>query len=442
MLFVPVMFDGTMKHLNTILASVGMLALALLLGSLALHSFSASRGTATPPPGPHRAGDLWIADLGGRTTVAMVWCPPGKFLMGSPRSEKNWNPYESQHEVTLTQGFWLGRTEVTQEQWRTVLGNNPSEFPRKQVIRKRLWNWEVPVWRADFLSRRWRLPVEQVSWEDAQGFCKQAGPGFRLPTEAEWEYACRSGNAGPVAGTGVLDEMGWYQGNSGGKTHEVGQKFPNAWGLADMHGNVREWCQDEGGHYSFLDFPLAPVTDPIGPLLLGKHWHVHRGGSCASSSNDCRSSNRDEHCGRSLCLYGLRLAFSETSYPGPRSRLVSLTMKHLSGWRQEQDGYLRPQIQGLTVTADGRFAWKKDESNEVKILQGTIPAARLEALVEEISREQMMEFANDAGTVEVQWRYANGEVFGQYSANPDKPGCQRVLALIEAVAKEYGQERK
>jgi formylglycine-generating enzyme required for sulfatase activity len=248
-------------------AAVAVLAVLVLILSQAQRT----KATSSPPPGPHKAGDVWVADLGGRTTMAMAWCPPGKFLMGSPPVlEANRGPNEIPHEVTLTQGFWLGKYEVTQAQWSAIMGINPSGFPSRKVIRWKIWKWQVPVWRKDFLANRWQLPVERVNWNDCQEFCQKAGAGFRLPTEAEWEYACR---AGSIARTGVLKDMGWFRDNSGNKTHQVGRKHPNAWGLYDMQGNVWEWCMDWYESYS-----TSAMTDPSGPvtgtdrILRGSSW--------------------------------------------------------------------------------------------------------------------------------------------------------------------------
>ena len=218
--------------------------------------------------------------------MAMVWCPPGKFMMGSPAPEKDRYSHETQHEATLTQGFWLGKYEVTQAQWSAIMGAKPACFPAKTVVRWKVWKWQVPVWRKDFLANRWRLPVEQVSWDDCQEFCRKAGGGCRLPTEAEWEYACRAGAPGPFAGTGVLNEMAWHDGNSGGKTHQVGGKKPNAWGLCDMHGNGWEWCQDWYGE----KYPAGAATDPTGPATGADR--VRRGGSWDGSAGSCRAAGR------------------------------------------------------------------------------------------------------------------------------------------------------
>jgi len=183
--------------------------------------------------------------LSGGQTIRMVWIEPGSFQMGSPSNEANRASDESQHRVTLTQGYWLGSTEVTQGQWESVMGSTPSYFKGRD------------------------LPVEQVSWEEAMEFCRKltereraagrlaSGYAYTLPTEAQWEYACRAGTTGAYAGD--LDAMGWNDGNSGSQTHAVGQKRANGWGLYDMHGNVWEWCLDWYG-----DYPSGSVVDPRG----------------------------------------------------------------------------------------------------------------------------------------------------------------------------------
>ena len=208
-------------------------------------------------------GETKVIQLPDGVTMEMVWCPAGSFTMGSPMEELGRDEMETQHQVTLTKGFWMAKTEVTQTQWKSVMGNNPSYHEGDN------------------------LPVEQVSWEDCQEFCQKAD--LALPTEAEWEYACRAGTTGPYAGPGNLDRVGWYQGNSGNKTHPVGQKQPNAWGLYDMHGNVTEWCEDWYGFY-----PYDAVTNPVGLhgwAGVGKSFRVSRGGDY-SGEWSCRSANR------------------------------------------------------------------------------------------------------------------------------------------------------
>jgi formylglycine-generating enzyme required for sulfatase activity len=173
-------------------------------------------------------------DLGKGVTMKLVRIRPGKFMMGEEKDP---------HEVTISKPFYLGVTVLTQAQYEAVIGTNPSQF-------------KGPT-----------NPVEQVSWNDAAEFCKKlsekARRAVRLPTEAEWEYACRAGNPGAFCfgdAESELEQYAWYAKNSGGKTQPVGQKKPNQWGLYDMHGNVWEWCQDWKGQYR-----KGPITDPTGP---------------------------------------------------------------------------------------------------------------------------------------------------------------------------------
>jgi formylglycine-generating enzyme required for sulfatase activity len=198
--------------------------------------------------------------LGGGVKLDLVLIRPGTFLMGS---EKGFDDEKPVHEVTISQPFYLGKYEVTQAQWKAVMGSNPSGFKGAT------------------------LPVEQVSWEDCQEFIEKLnskGIGtFRLPTEAEWEYACRAGTTGDYAGN--LDEMAWYETNSGKTTHPVGTKKANPWGLYDMHGNVWEWCQDWYG-----DYPTGAVQDPAG--AAGGSARVNRGGSWNDNAGDCLSASR------------------------------------------------------------------------------------------------------------------------------------------------------
>jgi len=199
-------------------------------------------------------------DLGGGVRIELVLIRPGSFMMGSDSGNGDEKPV---HKVTLTQPFHLGKFKVTQEQWQAVMGSNPSNFKGP------------------------KLPVENLSWDDCQGFMaklqEKTGRKFVLPTEAQWEYACRAGTTGDYAGN--LDAMAWYNQNSGGTTHPVGQKQPNAWGLYDMHGNVWEWCRDWYGNY-----PGGSVTDPTGPPQGS--LRVIRGGCWGFVAGYCRSAFR------------------------------------------------------------------------------------------------------------------------------------------------------
>jgi formylglycine-generating enzyme required for sulfatase activity len=208
--------------------------------------------------------------------MQMLWCPPGKFLMGSPEDEKESFVDEDQVEVRISQGFWLASTPATHGQWQALMGSKPNKFGGSKD-----------------------LPVENVSWDAAQRFCTKLNvgqsdhPGYRyaLPSEAQWEYACRAGEKGSYSGSS-LDEVGWYRGNSGNKTHDVGQKKPNAWGLYDMHGNVSEWCAD------WYADTLQGGVDPTGPQ--SGDFRVDRGGSSYQPARYCRAAYRGGQAQRRL----------------------------------------------------------------------------------------------------------------------------------------------
>ena len=247
------------------------------------------RPVSKPPPA--RGKKVETVTVNG-VSFKMVRIPAGEFMMGSPSGEPGRDKDETQHRVRISKSFFLGETEVTQGLWRAVMGSNPSYF--KNCGEK--------------------CPVEQVSWKDCQNFIRKlnqlvSGGGFRLPTEAEWEYACRAGTKGAYAGN--LDAMGWYGNNSGNnridalalwrndkstyvkkilengcRTRSAGSKNPNSWGLYDMHGNVWEWCRDWYG-----DYPAGLVTDPTG--ASSGSCRVLRGGSWIGYAWNCRSANRD-----------------------------------------------------------------------------------------------------------------------------------------------------
>jgi hypothetical protein len=193
--------------------------------------------------------------------------PAGSYQMGSTGYGDDEQPV---HDVTITQPFYMQKTEVTQAQWVEVMGANPSGYPTCGET----------------------CPVERVSWDTIQEFLSRLntvvpGQNFRLPTEAEWEYAARAGTTGDFGGTGVLDEMGWYSGNSKSRTWFVGLKQPNAWGLFDMHGNVEEWVQD---FYSPTYYSVSPTEDPTGPESGSDK--VTRGGAMTLEAVFTRSAVR------------------------------------------------------------------------------------------------------------------------------------------------------
>jgi len=228
----------------------------------------ATGGRGTP-------ADSITVTLSGSATMDFVYVAPGVFAMGSPSSEVGRYDWEGpQHEVTISKGFYLGKYEVTQAQWEAVMGNRPSCFSGDNK------------------------PVEQVSWHDVHDFIKRlnvaAGDSlYRLPTEAEWEYACRAETTTRWSfgdDANQLRNHAWYRGNTTGLfrrsgTKNVGRKLPNPWGLYDMYGNVYEWCQDWYGHYS-SSVQIDPVGSATGP------GRVIRGGNSYDIIRSVRSADR------------------------------------------------------------------------------------------------------------------------------------------------------
>jgi formylglycine-generating enzyme required for sulfatase activity len=213
--------------------------------------------------------------------MKLALIPAGEFLMGSPHSDSDaFSGEKPQHRVQITRPFYLGMYEVTQAEYERVMGTNPSNFSTAKV--------------GQDTSQH---PVERVTWEDAVEFCrklselpeeKSAGRVYRLPTEAEWEYACRAGSQTRYSfadNESQLGDYAWYLSNSDIRTHPVGEKKPNAFGLYDMHGNVYEWCQDWYATYA------GDATDPQGSGSGTNR--VFRGGSWVSYARSCRAAYRD-----------------------------------------------------------------------------------------------------------------------------------------------------
>ena len=204
--------------------------------------------------------------------MEFILIPPGSYRMGGDKKLEQAEDHETpRHLVKFSKVFFMGKYQVTQAQWSAIMDKNPSEF--KDDIR----------------------PVERVSWNDLQAFIlklntKEETNKYRLPTEAEWEYAARAGSESSYtfgSATNILSQHAWYRNNSGGETHPVGQLNPNAWGLYDMHGNVHEWCQDwfDRKYYS-----QSPSNDPLGPSEgLAK---ALRGGDWGSEDWYCRCASR------------------------------------------------------------------------------------------------------------------------------------------------------
>jgi RNA polymerase sigma factor (sigma-70 family) len=305
---VAALTEGVMKamlmsKLKSVLTVV--LLLACMAAGAALLTCDTAAGTAAPlkaekeKPGKEPP-KYFTNDLG----MKFAWIPPGSFIMGSPKDEKERHDGETQHKVTLTKGFYMGVYTVTQEQWQEIMGYNSSHFRGEK-----------------------NLPVDNVSWDECQEFIKKLRQkekhkkAYRLPTEAEWEYACRAGTTTPFHfGETISTEQANYNGNvvyGNGKkgilrhkTTPVGSFPANAWGLHDMHGNVLQWCQDWYGAY-----PENHVTDPLGPPKgLGGAFgeaRVLRGGSHGEQPWALRSAYRDAlepdnttgDCGFRVCFF-------------------------------------------------------------------------------------------------------------------------------------------
>lgn len=258
--------------------------ISLGVAALALTACAAGAAVSTQGAAGHKTGDVKTITLPGGATMEMIWCEPGVFAMGSPPDEPGRFEDETQHTVTISRGFWLGKYEVTQRQWESVMHSNLARFKGPDH------------------------PIENISWHDCMTFVRRVKSetklAVRLPTEAEWEYACRAGSESPVAGNGKLPDMAWYDGNSECQTHEVGTHAPNAWGFFDMHGNVLEWCAD------WFSVPSGNTVDPKGPP--SGSFKMLRGGCWFFYERDCRSAyrlRRDPTLRN--CIFGFRLACTE-----------------------------------------------------------------------------------------------------------------------------------
>jgi formylglycine-generating enzyme required for sulfatase activity len=224
--------------------------------------------TSQTTPGPATL----ILDLGGGVKMELIRIPAGRFKMGSHKREKGRAGDEGpQHRVRITKPFYMGKYEVAQAQWIAVMGEDPSRFKGGD------------------------LPVE-IDWNECDQFCWKVSEiaikHVRLPTEAEWEYACRAGTSTAYSFGDSRDDLGqyaWYLDNSDSKPHPVGQKRPNRWGFYDMHGNVGEWCQDFA-HASYRGAPSDGSAWASGGSQ--EFWRVSRGGSWSDRGRNCRSAER------------------------------------------------------------------------------------------------------------------------------------------------------
>jgi formylglycine-generating enzyme len=290
-------------------------------------------------------GKSWNLPLRGNASLPMSWIPAGTFIMGSAETEKGHKADESpQTTVTLTKGYWLGNTHVTIGQWKAVTGQGLREKVMQLLNDETLYDFDGKKMKErDFMhfdkmdpdkimaNEDDRLPMYFVSWNEAMTFCRKltaqeratgrlpAGYEYTLPTEAQWEYACRAGTAGATyTQSGItdsgLDSIAWYDKNStNGYTgrgfgnpakgpRNVGEKLPNKWGLYDMYGEIWQWCRDWYGPY-----PGGDVTDPTGPAT--GTYRVNRGGSFGSGLYDERSANRAQNPPNEDSAYrGFRIA--------------------------------------------------------------------------------------------------------------------------------------
>jgi formylglycine-generating enzyme len=282
---------------------------------------------ALPAMGTH-----WQLSLPGNTKLDMQWIAAGEFDMGSPATEEGRKPDESPlTHVTISKGYWLGKTELTIGQWKSVMGETLRghvmamlkdetiyDFGGQQKTLRAFMNFDPTDPDRVMANENDSLPMYFASWDDAMAFCRRLtqlekdggrlpnGYEYSLPTEAQWEYACRAGTTtatfdGPLMMTGrtsaVVNDIAWYGGNNtvnytgkklgntGAGPRKVAEKKPNGWGLYDMPGNIWEWCRDWYGAY-----PGGNITDPTGPNTGTAR--VNRGGSWGSGAADERSANR------------------------------------------------------------------------------------------------------------------------------------------------------
>jgi formylglycine-generating enzyme required for sulfatase activity len=301
--------------------------------------------TARAEPDHYVAPEILIS---GAAKIVLRLVPSGEFMMGSPAGDSTGRWTERpQHPVRITRPFYLGAREVTQQQYQDIMGTNPSFFSPGGEGKDAISGKSTQAY-----------PVEQVSWFDAVRFCNTLsdldglepfyrmedkivdvpdwnGRGYRLPTEAEWEYACRANGPQPSESTlGVqsarLRELAWFgEPLTTGTTHPTGQKRPNAFGFYDMHGNVAEWCWD---WFDPRYYEVAPMEDPRGPSGIGRSSRIYRGGSWYSDLIVCRPNyRRSEPPGLHFPLCGLRIACSVRSNLTGMRGPSSSKQKNLTG---------------------------------------------------------------------------------------------------------------
>ncbi|MDP6775861.1 MAG: formylglycine-generating enzyme family protein [Candidatus Latescibacteria bacterium] len=284
-----------MRRSTALWVAVLVLAVSVVPSYAQVANDPAQKEPGEKEAGPSPGTELTVR-LVDEVPMVFVWVPPGTFRMGSPYSEADRGGDEGPvHEVALTRGFHLGKHEVTQEQWDMVMGTMP--------------------WAGHgFVEEGPDHPAVHVSWTDAQAFVEELnaseGAGiYRLPTEAEWEYACRAETTAAWSSgsdANLLPRYAWYRKNAWDSpnrhAHEVGTREPNPWGLHDMHGNVWEWVND---YYSSTYYADGPPVDPAGPGV-GTH-RVLRGGAIYSEAGNLRSANRNSYGPDTHGYFGFRI---------------------------------------------------------------------------------------------------------------------------------------
>ena len=258
-------------------------SLLSLCASVVLASAALGCGKADAPPAPGPETEpLPVMET---ATGVMVRIPEGVFRMGSREGEANEQP---EHEVRVD-AFLMDRCEVTQRQFVDLMGRNPSHFEEPECpVEQVAW-----AGAALYCNARSRKEGLEPCYDEETGACDFSANGYRLPTEAEWEYACRAGSAGRYSfgeDARSLTGYGWFEGNAGGRSRPVGQRQPNAWSLRDMHGNVFEWCNDV---YDEAYYAKSPTENPHGPEDTPDARFVIRGGGWQSPPEACRSAYRE-----------------------------------------------------------------------------------------------------------------------------------------------------
>jgi formylglycine-generating enzyme required for sulfatase activity len=292
----------------------------LMLAVLASQVYSAAPSSQPTSGSASQIAKELTLDLGNNVRMKLVLIPAGKFLMGSPETEKDRDKNEVQHEVTISKPFYMGVTHVTVDQFTAFV----TDSGYKTDAQKSGWSWRIEIkdgkldfkqiegisWLNPSFDQKGDHPVVHVDWNDSKAFCdwlsKKSGKAVALPTEAQWEYACRAGAKTAYSfgeSASQMTEYAWFSGNStmirrfgldvGQFNEPVGQKKPNAWGLYDMHGNVSEWCS--AWYWSGSGYAATDTIDPTGPASgrLGDQRRILRGGSSRSDPAGCRSAYRD-----------------------------------------------------------------------------------------------------------------------------------------------------